>query len=118
MRTAKERKHYAKSLRKHQTPAERRLKWLWLLGFRAQVVTPCNFIADYYHKYSRIIVEVDGGVHAHQRAADRARDRIHWGKGIATIRVSNRLVLRYHAAAGVKIVVLSICYQCYFWFKI
>jgi very-short-patch-repair endonuclease len=118
--TPKQRKSYARNLKKHQTAAEQSLKWLYLLGFRPQVVTPSNYVADWYHKRSRVAVELDGYPHTTKfgRASDRRRDKHHQAKGIITIRVRNEMALNHKLLTGFKIVFISLIWQLWQWFGV
>ena len=88
----------ARQLRVNQTPAETRL-WAALrsrqvegLKFRRQVpIGP--FIADFYCHAARLVVEVDGDVHAGQEVADRERSDWLESQGLRVIRFTNREVL-------------------------
>jgi len=84
----------ARSLRKRQTPAERAM-WTILrdrrlrdLKFRRQFpIDP--FIADFCCWEIRLVVELDGEVHAEQAARDRERDAYIRGKGFTVMRFAN-----------------------------
>lgn len=99
----------ARELRASQTPAETRL-WAALrsrqvedLKFRRQqVIGP--FIADFYCHAARLVVEVDGDIHARQEAADRERSEWLEEQGLRVIRFSNREVLEYLDEVVVEIV--------------
>ncbi len=72
--------HLARKLRRDQTPAEEILwalvrgrKLLRLKFRRQQQVGP--FIADFYCHEARLIVELDGGIHAEPEQADRDENR-------------------------------------------
>lgn len=86
----------ADDMRANPTGAEARL-WSRLKRVRGwHRQTPVHgYIADFYHAKGRLVVEVDGPVHAGQRARDRARDRHLAERGIHTIRVSNSMVELY-----------------------
>ena len=84
----------ARELRKEQTPAEQKL-WSVLrnrnLGgykFRRQHAIG-RFIVDFYCPETRLVIEVDGSVHANQEAYDLMRT--HWleDRGYAVIRFTN-----------------------------
>ena len=83
----------AKELRRDMTEAERAL---WenlrgnLLGFhfrRQQVID--GFIADFYCHAARLVVEVDGGVHAHRAEYDAQRDEVLQRRGLRILRIRN-----------------------------
>jgi very-short-patch-repair endonuclease len=117
-RPRREVKRYARKLRRNQTISERRLWPLKLIGFWAQRVTPIGYVADYYQPLSRVVVEIDGGVHDRQKAADQYRDDNHRRNHIYTIRVSKDLVLEHRLVALNKIVILTLWWQLgrWFWF--
>jgi very-short-patch-repair endonuclease len=88
----------ARRLRSHQTDAEIRL-WYLLRSrrfcankFRRQhPIGP--FIVDFVCIAQRLIIEVDGGQHQDQAAADRARDLHLRTKGFRVLRFWNNDVL-------------------------
>ena len=72
--------HLARELRKKQTPAEEML-WALLRGrkilglkFRRQQQLG-TFIADFYCHEARLVIEVDGGIHAAPEQVDRDENR-------------------------------------------
>lgn len=88
----------AKHLRKHQTPAESRLwealrnKKLHGLRFRRQHPVG-NFIADFYCPACKLVIELDGGIHAHRADYDAARTQEMAAYGYRVIRFENQQVL-------------------------
>jgi leucyl-tRNA synthetase len=94
---------FARTLRKNQTPEEEKL-WerlrgrklngykflrqhpLFICPFRDQ---PAFYIADFYCAEKKLVVEVDGAIHAFQMDYDMARDLIMNEKGITVFRISN-----------------------------
>jgi very-short-patch-repair endonuclease len=90
----------ARQLRKHLTPSERTL-WQALRGRRLDgykflrqhpVLVDDNgretfVVADFYCAEARLIVEVDGTVHANQQERDRARDLATDLRGYRVMRV-------------------------------
>jgi very-short-patch-repair endonuclease len=84
----------AHELRRAMTPAEARL-WRELRPFRMrgyafrrqQVIA--GFIADFYCHQAQLVVEVDGSVHAGQRAYDAERDTIIAAHGLHILRITN-----------------------------
>jgi very-short-patch-repair endonuclease len=66
--------------------------------FRRQVVLG-RFIADFAASECRLVVEVDGGYHAHTVARDARRDRDLAKLGYRVVRVPADLVLQDLAAA-------------------
>jgi len=88
----------AKEISQEMTPAESilwsRLKANRLKGFhfrRQQIIEP--FIVDFYCHATRLVVEVDGDVHAGREAADRERSDWLENQGLRVIRFTNREVL-------------------------
>lgn len=84
---------FARQLRKHPTPAEACL-WARLsrrqqtARFRRQTVL-LGWIVDFYCHAYRLVVEVDGSVHAKQREADAYRDTVMTQHGFKVLRFSN-----------------------------
>lgn len=85
---------FAKRLRREMTPEERIL-WGVLranrfhgLRFRRQQVID-GYIVDFYCHALRLIVEVDGDVHARQQEYDTERDAALASRGMTIMRVSN-----------------------------
>jgi very-short-patch-repair endonuclease len=88
----------AKEFRRKMTPAERKL-WKAVrrdqidgFHFRRQQVID-GFIVDFYCDSARLVVEVDGEVHAFKTAGDRLRDQILKSNGLRVLRVTNEAVL-------------------------
>ena len=87
----------ARSLRKRPTPAERAM-WAILrdrrlrgLKFRRQFpIHP--FIADFCCWEIRLVIELDGEVHAEQAERDREREAYIRGKGFTVLRFPNERV--------------------------
>jgi very-short-patch-repair endonuclease len=90
---------YARAMRTNPTEAERRLWWhLWhrvtVPGshFRRQVqIGP--YIVDSLYRPANLVVEVDGGQHAQQEAADLQRTRALQARGYRVLRFWNNDVL-------------------------
>ena len=89
----------AREFRHCLTPAER-LLWQHLrnnqlrgLHFRRQQVI-AGFIVDFYCHPARLVVEVDGPIHAAQAADDQERDRVLASLGLHILRVTNDDVLQ------------------------
>ena len=95
-RSNREKRAYADHLREHMTPAETVL-WSWLqelgLDFAPQQVVG-GWIVDFYSPSLRLVVEVDGSVHApvYRVAQDRERDASLVEKGHRVIRLTNHEV--------------------------
>ena len=103
---AAERYARARELRHNPTPAERHA-WTLLrdrgflgLKFRRQHVLH-GFIVDFYCPSERIVIELEGDVHATeaQRDYDQARAGFLEAAGYRVIRVRNRDVRREHLEA-------------------
>jgi len=94
---------HAHTMRQAPTDSEARL-WLALrssqlgVAFRRQVPL-LGFIADFYAPSARLIVEVDGGYHAHRVTADARRDRKLMRAGYRVVRIQAAVVLRDLPAA-------------------
>ncbi len=94
---------YARELRKKQTPAEvilwKLLRNRRLLGFKFLrqhpiVVEKYNdrtgfYIADFYCSEKKLVIEVDGLIHAFQIDYDKARDVIMKEFGLTVFRITN-----------------------------
>jgi len=84
----------ARQLRQPQTPAEAKLwqhlrrKQLGGLKFRRQHSIGC-FIVDFYCAEHRLVIEVDGDVHAMQEEYDSARTEWLQDRGYRVIRFTN-----------------------------
>jgi very-short-patch-repair endonuclease len=61
--------------------------------FRRQVVLGNRYIADFAAPSVRLVVEVDGAMHARQRTADARRDRDLARFGYQVLRVPAQLVI-------------------------
>jgi very-short-patch-repair endonuclease len=82
------------------TRAERRL-WIRLrqnnlegFHFRRQQIIE-GFIVDFYCHEAALVIEVDGGVHARNRNADRERDAILSAMGFRILRFFNDEVINH-----------------------
>ncbi len=94
---------FARELRKNQTPAEVKvwgmLRNRRLLGFKflrqhPVVVEKHNdrtgfYIADFYCSEKKLIIELDGLIHAFQIDYDKARDVIMNELGLTVLRITN-----------------------------
>jgi very-short-patch-repair endonuclease len=89
----------AKRLRRDMTPAEhllwRALRTNRLAGahFRRQQVI-AGFIADFYCHAARLVIELDGGVHASRGEYDAERDGVLAAHGLRVVRFTNDEVRR------------------------
>jgi very-short-patch-repair endonuclease len=89
---------HAKQLRSHQTDAEARL-WFHLRGHRFMGLKfkrqkPMGrYILDFICHAPKLVIEVDGGQHAEQAAADRERDAWLEVQGFRVLRFWNNQVL-------------------------
>ena len=98
----------AHALREFSTVSERRL-WVELSGgkagvsFRRQVVLVGRYIADFFAPAVRLVVEVDGSVHARTRRADVRRDEVLKRAGYHVLRLDAELVLRDLPAAVARV---------------
>ncbi len=93
----------ARRLRSNQTDAETRL-WYLLRSrrFRAHKFRRQHplgrFIVDFVCISQQLVIEVDGGQHQDQAAADRARDSLLRANGFQVLRFWNNDVLRHTQA--------------------
>jgi very-short-patch-repair endonuclease len=94
-----EKQALAEQMRREMTPSEKRL-WERLranrlnsLAFRRQQVIG-GFIADFYCRAGRLIIECDGRVHAAQEEYDRERDRIIAAYSLRVLRFTNGQITR------------------------
>ena len=94
----------ARDMRRFAQEPERAL-WRELAGgklgvsFRRQVVIGERYIADFVAPAVRLVVEVDGGIHAVRRAADARRDRDLARLGYHVLRIPAAVVMRDIGAA-------------------
>ncbi len=93
-RTSRKKRQFARKLRRNMAPAEN-LLWHRLranrLGgwhFRRQQIID-GFIVDFYCHQADLVIEVDGPIHLHQRAADQRREEVLKTKGLRVIRFKN-----------------------------
>jgi very-short-patch-repair endonuclease len=89
---------FARSMRREMTEPEKRL-WLQLRAkrfegtkFRRQNVVG-NYIADFYSRSAKLIIEVDGDSHAFSQEYDRIRENYFHKLGFGVIRFTNSDVL-------------------------
>ncbi|MBA4748418.1 MAG: endonuclease domain-containing protein [Sphingopyxis sp.] len=89
---------FAKAMRREMTEPEKRL-WYELrakrfdgVKFRRQNVVG-NYIADFYSRSARLIIEVDGDSHAFRHEYDRVREQYFNSKGFRVIRFANSDVM-------------------------
>ena len=89
----------AKELRRWMTPEEKlvweRVRRNGLAGFhvrRQQVID--GFIVDFYCHAARLVIELDGGIHAGQQADDGERDLVLGARGLQVLRVRNEEIVQ------------------------
>ncbi len=104
----------ARELRKEMTKAEQRL-WACVrhdqlngLHIRRQHAID-HFIVDFYHAPSRLVIEIDGDVHAEpkQQAHDEVRDAWFTERGYRVIRFTNEDVFK--RLDGVLAKIIEMC---------
>ena len=89
----------AKSLRQNQTDAEQKL-WYHLrahrfMGLKFKRQKPLgHYIVDFICVEQKLIIELDGGQHAEQKAYDSVRDTWSRGEGFTVLRFWNNEVMR------------------------
>jgi very-short-patch-repair endonuclease len=91
-------KERARDLRKNMTPAERHLWYDFLSGYRPRFLRQRpidHYIVDFYCSEKKLVIEVDGGVHASDDAceADAARTMVLESYGLRVIRFTNEDVM-------------------------
>jgi len=69
------------------------------VSFRRQVVLGNRYVADFAAPSLRLVVEVDGSIHARRAAADARRDRDLARLGYHVLRIPAQLVMGDVAAA-------------------
>jgi very-short-patch-repair endonuclease len=89
---------FARSMRREQTEPEKRL-WNQLRAkrfddtkFRRQNVVG-NYIADFYSRSAKLIIEIDGDSHAFAQDYDRIREEYFHKLGFGVIRFTNSEVM-------------------------
>jgi very-short-patch-repair endonuclease len=92
-------KERAQKLRREATPEENKLWFRYLRTskpqwYRQRVIGP--YIADFYCKKSKVVVELDGGQHYEEQAAnyDTKRSAYFESEGILVLRFTNTDVRR------------------------
>jgi very-short-patch-repair endonuclease len=71
--------------------------------FKRQVVIAERFIADFVAPSARLVVEIDGPVHAFKRGADARKDRVLTRLGYRVLRLPEELVRTQLAEALAQI---------------
>jgi imidazole glycerol-phosphate synthase subunit HisF len=89
----------ARELRKKMTPTEKilwqRLRDYNLEGIKFRRQHPIfNYIADFYCHKTKLVIEIDGGIHNRQRDYDIQRDQDMMELGIKVIRFKNEQVMK------------------------
>jgi very-short-patch-repair endonuclease len=88
-REASPKPKYAAALRKRMTGPERIMaRLLTPLGYRAQAIVR-GYIPDFAHFDKRIIVEIDGSIHAGRQRQDRQRQEHLEAAGWKVVRFTN-----------------------------
>ena len=71
-----------------------RLRNKQLHGYKFRCQHPIyRYILDFYCHKAMVAVEIDGGIHQHQKSYDKYRDEFLAGIGIITLRFSDKEVL-------------------------
>ena len=88
----------AKELRKHPTPAERRLWDDYLCRFPHRVLRQRpidHFIVDFYCAALRLVIEVDGEIHDSEQSQvrDEERSKVLQSYGLTVLRITNAEVM-------------------------
>ncbi|MCG8346963.1 MAG: endonuclease domain-containing protein [Chloroflexales bacterium] len=87
----------ARQFRKEPTPSEallwQRLRRRQLDGYKFRRQQPIGpFVVDFYCASARLVVEVDGPIHEHQRATDARRQALLESLGLRFVRITARQV--------------------------
>lgn len=113
-RVSSEKREFAKELRRNMTQAEKIL-WHQLrtnklngLHFRRQQIIH-GYFADFYCHAHVLIVELDGGIHEHQKEYDSRRDGHLAQLGLRILRIKNEEVEK--DLPGVLNKILEACNQ-------
>ena len=90
---------HARDLRRHMTPAERKLWYGFLSHFRYRVLRQRpidHYIVDFYCPQLKLVIEVDGESHFTEdgKVCDDERTAVLEGYGLRLMRFSNQDVLR------------------------
>ena len=98
---------YAKELRKHMTPWERKLWYKFLNKYRPRFQRQKvleNFIADFYCAKAKLAIELDGSGHFNnkQRNCDKYRNEVMRLMDVKIIQIDNNDVYNYFD---------SVCYE-------
>lgn len=104
--------HHARRMRHEPTKAE---KLLWqklrrrqLGGYKFRRQHPIgNYIVDFYCAETKLIVEVDGDIHAYQESYDKERTKDLEALGYQVVRFWNEQVLK--ETIGVLEMILAAC---------
>jgi len=104
--------NYARELRKNPTRAEdllwRKLRARQMEGIKFRRQQPIDdFIVDFIAFEKRVVIELDGGQHALEKAKDSKRDRILAENGFKVLRFWNNEV--FENLAGVLDVIRKEC---------
>jgi very-short-patch-repair endonuclease len=104
---AKEKKNYARHLRKSMTLPEV-LLWMQLnrdqLGFQFRRQDPFGtYILDFYCPELLVAIEIDGAVHEYKKVRDEIRDTYLMTHGVTVLRFSAKSVLKSPEAVAQQI---------------
>jgi very-short-patch-repair endonuclease len=88
----------ARELRKHPTPAEKKLWYEFLRTFQYRFIrqhTIDNYIVDFYCPLLKLVIEIDGEQHYTEegKTYDAERDGILAAYGLKVLRVANKEVM-------------------------
>ena len=103
---------YAKALRKHQTRGERSLVLLRLMGYKPQEPVG-GFIPDFYSKYFKVAIEVNGSVHDNKavKARDKKKRRKLLRQGIITLYIKDARARKHPIICITEVLVLSLTWR-------
>ena len=106
----------ARELRQHLTPAEAKLwnalRRRQLAGLKFRCQHPLGrFIVDFYCPACKLVIEVDGEIHAQQSKYDEARTEHLEAFGYRVLRVANKDVLHNLPTVLVRIIQIARLYR-------
>lgn len=105
--TKKDKQGFAEWMKANPTPSEALFLSTWYkcstLKIQPQTVI-LGFIPDFYVKSKKVVIEIDGGIHASQIEYDKERDRIFYQNGFNVLRLTDAEVLLDPVASVMKAV--------------
>ena len=108
---------FARHNRKNQTPAEvffwgkvrnrkfcgKKILRQFIIEYQANLGERNFYIVDFYCSEKNLVVELDGGIHLHQKKLDKARQTVLENMKLKVIRFTNEEVLKNWDAVSLKL---------------